>query len=126
MKPKNIDSLRALVNRYETITLDEIEAAFKIYPKEKVANKLTGFGTSATCSLCITVSRNDFLTPNCSRCVYNHLDVPKYFMCLKGKNTDTYENIEQARFPTVLLAAFRLRAQHIRQTYPQFFGSNKV
>ncbi len=96
MKAKNLKEARALVDRYETITLEEIKGNFN-------PGALTGFGNSRTCTLC-DISGFD----PCEYCIYKS-------HCKKGIHQKTYYRIFNANTPLKLLNAFRARAEHIRK-----------
>jgi hypothetical protein len=98
----NLNEFKALIKRYKTITLDEIEEHY-CNPKE-----LTGFGAFYSCTLCQAVSRVTELygmMPNCRRCIYSG-DTG----CTRHK---TYQAIAEARDPEELLAAYRARAKYM-------------
>jgi hypothetical protein len=98
----NLTEFKALIKRYKTITLEEIE------DMNCDANELTGFGKTYTCTLCQAVPKkmNRFgLEPNCRRCVY-----PGDTGCTRHK---TYQAIAEARDPEELLAAYRARAKYM-------------
>lgn len=106
---KNLKEFKALIERYETIQLPEIEAAFKI-PDCEVKKYLTGFGNWETCSLCQAVSFGYLV--ECSDCMYE-----KNLGCIYGvaKATKTYESIDLADTPKQLLTAYRNRAKFMRK-----------
>ncbi len=111
--PKNIKEFQALVKRYETITLEEIENAWGKY-SDGVARKLTGFGLYSTCTLCLAVERT-WQNDACSDCVYG-----EYLGCTRKNNLNTYYAFLELETPEQLLTAFRNRAEHLRKTYPQY------
>lgn len=122
MKPKNIKEFQALVKRYETITLDEIVVDYIENPRSKDiewqnsnAQRLTGFGSKKTCTLCVKVDNPLF----CEGCVYT---IEKS-SCISGGNSKTYCRICNADTPRKLLNAYRARAKHLRKTYPQYLKS---
>lgn len=116
MKPKNIKEFQALVKRYETITLEEIDEQW--YYNENIARDLTGIGSPHTCTLCLAVGRVESGLCDCSSCVYN-----KFYGCVQGENSESYDNIIEAESPEGLLSAFHARAEHLRKTYPQYLES---
>jgi len=101
MKPKNLKEFKALIERYETITLEEIKKTGNIY---NAAFKLTGFN-SVNCSLCKPIRSNCFLCVYCDKVEHG---------CLEGKNGETFDRIYFADTPTKLLNAFRARAKHMK------------
>ncbi len=103
MKPKNLKEFKALIKRYESITLEEIKGIEHI---SDAANTLTGFNNTDICSLCNSISKN------CSLCVYK--SDYHYFHCVNGINKKTFDEIKNADTPTKLRNAFRARAKHMK------------
>jgi len=101
MKPKNLKEFKALKKRYETITLEEITKGFTRYEGNLVANKLTGFGHCASCTLCKV---------KCERCVY----LLTLDSCDHGINKKTFLRIVNANTPLKLFNAYRARAKHMK------------
>jgi hypothetical protein len=116
-EPKNIKEFIALVKRYETITLEEIEKVANIVEEHwMICRTCTGFGSVTTCTLCLVVN-SDLSWNNCDDCVYE-----SKACCEKGINYFSYEAISEADTPEELLTAYRARAAHLRLTYPQYFN----
>ena len=115
MKPKNIKEFKALVERYETITLEEIKKGGPMSLSSK--RKLTGFGWNNTCTLCQAVLQKDNWGNKykCNDCVYG-----KQNGCLRYENTNTYYRIVNAGTSRELFSAYRARAKHLKKTYPQY------
>ncbi len=97
----NINAFKKLIQRYETITLEEIKDAFKTR-RPGIAKFLTGYGHAETCSLC-KAARMD-----CDNCVY--VNYNSY--C---NSHVTYFNIYHSRTPEGLLNAYRTRAKYMRK-----------
>ena len=104
---KNLPEFKKLIERYETITIEEIEEAGGKLPHWlapiatlSTVNILTGFGMYTTCSLCKKVK------DNCFNCVYGTDEG-----CVKDS---TYRRINNADTPRKLLNAFRARAKYMR------------
>jgi hypothetical protein len=117
-EPKNIKEFIALVKRYETITLEEIEeVAREVGDKSMyyIAKKCTGFASIYTCTLCIRV-KLEMVHLQCFACVYQN-----WSGCSASPNLATYGAIEFSTDPAELLIAYRARAAHLRLTYPQYF-----
>ena len=97
---KNLKEFKALIERYESITLEEIK---KIKPFEDhfTAQKLTGFGNIYKCTLCVVVGQE------CKDCVYSQSSE-------KTCMTKTHYRISDAETPTKLRNAFRARAKHMK------------
>ena len=102
---KNLKEFKALIERYETITIEEITKGFRRYTSNEVPEYLTGFGASITCSLCVSAG-------SCNNCVYGKDS------CMDGKNEKTYFRITNADTPTKLKNAYRARAKHMRTLLP--------
>ena len=111
-----------MVERYETITLDEIKKVWTsclnimdITDEQGfiVAKQLTGFGSTSTCYLCHAVYED------CLSCVYG-----SFYGCINNDNNQTYLDIEQAKSPTQLKNAFRRRSKHLRKNYKHIFNDN--
>lgn len=109
MKPKNLPEFKALIKRYETITLEEIKEIdnSKLIDGVYIAEKLTGFGSSETCTLCHYVNRSE----DCNECIYVILTSND---CNCGDNEKTYYRIYDADIPLKLRNAFRARAKHMK------------
>lgn len=110
MKPEVIKAALELVERYNTITLEEIES------KNCSAESLTGFGSIAGCTLC-QATRPKFGDPipgfDCRECIY-YKEGPYWFLsCKKGENRSTYSEIRISTNAEELQQAFRNRAEHI-------------
>lgn len=103
MKAQNIPEFIALIKRYESITLEEIEQN-PFINGFLGAQKLTGFGGTNTCTLCISVKNE------CNKCVYEST-----FNCVHGVLTDSCLNIKDAETPEELFYAFRNRAKTLRE-----------
>jgi hypothetical protein len=103
MKAQNIPEFIALIKRYESITLEEIEQN-PFINGDLGAQKLTGFGNRDTCTLCISVKNE------CNKCIYETI-----FNCVHGVLTYSYFNIKDAETPEELLIAFHNRAKALRE-----------
>lgn len=122
---KNLKEFKKLIERYETIELDEIKTEWKHqkdlhgdneYVGYNTVGKLTGFGSTSTCTLCQAV-KTDFV--HCGDCVYG-----ESFGCVNDGNEKTYVKIENARTPKGMLTALRNRAKHLRTTYKEILNEN--
>ena len=113
---KNKKEFERLIERYESITLDDIQN-IPCWNNEnehtgyRVAGILTGFGERDSCTLCIAVNGH------CSQCTWYVLR--KYlgylgYPCNTEETSETYEDIEYADTPGDLLLAFKNRAEHMR------------
>jgi len=114
---KNLKEFKALIERYESITLEEIKNTDVSLPNIDVlsiaiqqvtgiyklkANRLTGFGSHNTCSLC---------EGECEECVYLVIAVAG---CNQRGNKKTFRRICNASSPIKLRNAFRARAKHMK------------
>jgi len=117
MKPKNIKEFQALVERYETITLQEIKDNWKEPNRyssgDNTARFLTGFGGKDKCSLCLVIGGD------CDYCVYGG-DILLLNHCNGGINRKSFKRIRFADTPRKLLNAFRARAKHLRENYSKY------
>ena len=103
---KNLPEFKALIDRYESITIDEIESKWGDDNNgEFTANLLTGFGAAKTCTLCISVNNG------CGDCAWM---ITKSHCCTCN-NRDTYSDIEKSISPIDLFTAFRARAAYMRE-----------
>jgi hypothetical protein len=123
---KNLKEFKALIERYESITLEEIEENWvkKNYwdaSGELTAMKLTGFGDGETCSLCKAVGYYQGGSAKCDECVYEAMTGDG---CQFGENSETYETIMNAQQKRTLLNAFRNRAKHMRTILDQINEAN--
>ena len=100
MKAKNLKEFKALIERYESITLREIKK--DKFKSHFTAQKLTGFGDITICTLCN--SNNG----DCVNCIYGKTG------CMDGINQKTYYRISNADTPVKLFNAFRARAKHMK------------
>jgi len=110
---KNLPEFKALIDRYESVTIEEIEEGFG-YDNDGAftANLLTGFDSQSTCTLCKAVPKN---LRGCVLCKYCTWEATTGNKCYQGGNTETYCEIEESQSPEDLLTAFRARAAYMRQ-----------
>lgn len=129
MENKNLPEFIALIKRYESIELPEIQAIFDKYSdylgknrlrQQKILTPLTGFGYPDTCKLCVAVMdfSKYFKSPKCVQCVYAPVPVDILSNgrhCNDGTNKITYDAIYNAQTPNELLKAYSERAQRMRE-----------
>lgn len=106
---KNLKEFEALIERYESITLGEIEGVEHEFSTIRPlglqkAMHLTGFGHVHTCSLCESAGM-------CLECVYK---VKTGHLCGGADSENTYGMIYYAATNKELLEAFKARAKHMR------------
>ena len=133
-EPKNIEELKKLVQRYETITLKEVETAVKHHSNNVIlaARSLTGFGSLDTCTLCLKGRVFDALLDlyTCQGCVYYNPDKcgepgsDKTF-CSQDEHTKTYQDIMWANDANELFEAYKARALHLSKYYSQYLKDPK-
>ena len=117
MEILNIEATKTLIKRYKTITLKEITAEFKI--NSRPAKKLTGFGDSDTCTLCLAIP---FDRPTaCFKCIHCLIDRGNGWMCLEGRHHD----IQYAKSPKELRDAYRERAKYLQSLLDKY-NSNEA
>ncbi len=123
----NLNALKVLVKRYETITIKEIKAKCAQLEENngwipimfQLAEQLTGFGSVNSCTLCQNVSSDGggFESPYCSGCVYTAIAVSgQSTPCLKF-DRPSYDAIQYAECEDDLLVAYRNRASAIREAF---------
>jgi len=127
----NTKEAQKLIKKYNSITLEEIEELITsrnlMFIKtltgllSSIQNKLTGFGTSITCTLCQctlgeVIQESIFDEFNiCKDCIYG--PGKKYshrYSCVVGSNRLTYDAIAEAITPEQLLKTYKNRAKHIQ------------
>uniref|UniRef100_A0A6M3LH62 Uncharacterized protein n=1 Tax=viral metagenome TaxID=1070528 RepID=A0A6M3LH62_9ZZZZ len=111
---KHIDAVKALIKRYESITQKEIKGAGQeVYGSKVVANKLTGFGGTDTCTLCRTALAADSSVVFCRNCIYAQ-GKQVVNACTLGEHYYTYGKITAAYTAKMLQSAFKARALYLR------------
>lgn len=114
---KNLKEFKELIERYESITIEEIEETGKFvsdYPfvkHQSTINKLTGFGKSTTCVLCNAIIHN-----HCDGCVYlNGSNINFMLKCTQFQFKKSFDNIRNASNAEELLSAIKERAIVMRE-----------
>ena len=103
---KNLPEFKALIERYKTITLEEIEKVYALHlSKHQTMEILTGAGSLSTCTLCLAVGTGEWAFPNCWMCVYR-----TFYGC---SEQPTFLAMMSAQNPKTLLAAYRARAAYM-------------
>ena len=117
MKPKNIKEAKELIERYESVTLEEIKEESKKTRWWLIARKLTGFGEAQTCTLCIAVRypQDGGCGSRCPMCVHGYTNMMFGVSCINGPGEKTANRIDGAETPTTLRNAFRARAKYLRE-----------
>ena len=107
----NWKEFKELIWRYESIILDDVNRAYTSIPSAlidgygTIANKLTGFGRDASCTLCKAV---DIV---CTHCMWY---VITGHGCSGIYQWKTYMDINDAASPEALVLAFKERAAYMR------------
>ena len=101
---KNKKEFLELIERYESITIEEIEEAWKVGPVT-TAQVLTGYGSPHTCTLCKKVNW-------CNDCQWYILTESR---CFQINNGNTYDAIGKASNPKRLNQAFINRAKYMKE-----------
>ena len=107
---ENLKEFKALIKKYESITIEEIYKAKD--PNDDMfdrAKKITGFGSFSSCTLCQALG--DVVRDGCDGCVWV---VKAENTCGQGENVFTYDDIAEAENPAELLAAFKERAKYMK------------
>jgi len=136
MRPRNIEEAKQLVQRYESITVEEIKevAGKRKFNGRKIANELTGFGDYKICILCKAVPThiyNAFTSrKECENCLYYEfggcvglfMEGAEKHPKIAKKLEITFENICDAKNPQELINAFRERAKLLRELLKIGYG----
>ncbi|MGI6337859.1 MAG: hypothetical protein ACOXZV_00585 [Bacteroidales bacterium] len=120
-QPKNTKELIELIDRYESITLEEIEKNWQIngFTTAKI---LTGFGTPQTCILCKKVGRNYSGSLRCMDCVF---EIRKGCENSSFECYNLYKKIENSMYPKALLNAFQDRAVYLKERFKEIIEDYK-
>jgi hypothetical protein len=129
MKAKNEDAFKALIKKYNSITLKQIKDNAIQDDCDKfescvTLNEITGFGYQCSCTLCIATKNKNILSikdaVHCNLCVYGILSNIKYNACLSDNNSDTYEALKMAKDETTLLLAIKERVKHMKKVWKKY------
>lgn len=110
----NIKAAKNLLERYKNITLEELKNEYDdkvhLYPKH-VLQDLTGFGATATCTLCLAAAELAGSTTSgtyCHKCIHsiNRINEGEFY-CLGS----TYDAIDESETMEELYDAIQLRIQ---------------
>ena len=116
MKTKSIEAAKKLLEKYKSITLEELEEKYDLHPSwigQIVMKKITGFGT-IYCPICETVSGG------CENCIYsfrivNSWDIP----CMDI----IYKEMEEATSAIDLFNALQKRISYLTHVI-EWYGIN--
>lgn len=110
---KNLPEFKALIERYESVTIEEIQEKWgDDNDASFTAGLLTGYDSQSTCTLCKAVPKDNGGYALCKYCTWVSITEN---ICFQGDNRITYEAIDEAKSPEHLLTAFRARAAYMRQ-----------
>lgn len=118
LKMKNLKEFKELIEKYKSITLEQVKELFVIdgiWPNAfDVANSLTGFGSTHTCSLCKVITEEPLADnfPKCNECVWSANESNHYNCCT---NHETYQAIDNAESSEELFEAFQERAKYMEE-----------
>ena len=121
----NINAAKKLVERYDSITFDDLELNWEDLPEEeieedyhsgaKVLQNLTGFGSFETCTLC-KEARELCKYPEsadfCACCIYGHI--------VKCVRSPYYKEMAEADTPDELIQAIRKRSKYIKELIKEY------
>ena len=120
--PSNLKEAEDLLERYESITIEEIKkvevaAIFRVHYGFYTLGMLTGFGDGTTCTLCRAAKTSNMLYAYgvCSTCIYTNHPKSSSCNCMKGANKRTYDLIFDSQNAEELSEAVRLRAQRLKR-----------
>ena len=124
MKSQNEKEFKALIKKYESITLKQLKEEDResdiFY--SKILTRITGFGNTTKCTLCnATRKSNPNHRKDCTECVYGMSeDKDVWNECIENNNEFTYNAISNATSIESLLLAIKSRAKHMREVYKQY------
>lgn len=133
----NMGAAVELVETYEKYSdpkvLKKLLDEHKVNPYHKFfgygafLSEVTGFGSTASCTLCSNESELSFSNENCHKCIHKvvspFVKSRKNMYCLVNH---TYNMIEDARDAYELSLAFKLRASYIKSLIRIYCDRNKI
>jgi hypothetical protein len=124
MKAVNEKEFLALIEKYESIKLDDL-----VFDEEKLASdvlcNITGFNDITKCTLCVATG-TEATGKRCEFCVYSFA-TDENCSCIKFNNETTCLTIRNAKTPVRLLAAIKDRAEHMKKVWKQYLKqSNEI
>jgi hypothetical protein len=119
MKAQNEKEFNALIKKYESISLSELddESDPDDYETAQILYRMTGFGDWSKCSLCKSFIIDEMV--HCDNCVW-FSSYKKKFACAKGKNSSTYLALENAEKIIDLYKGIKLRAKRMKIVLEQY------
>lgn len=129
MQIKNLDAAKRLVEKYESITREELESNAREDEDlwHNVLFRITGFGSLKKCCLCkecYNEDSNESSNPNCTKCLYswNTDSVNSWSIPCVGQ--DTYRDICDAESLDELYEAIQNRADFIENLIKEIENDN--
>lgn len=113
MQIKNLDAAKHLVQKYRSITKEDLDKFADECDEElfETLSRITGFGCFSSCCLCKECVNTDESDPNCERCLYSRDGSgSSYLMCVEQS---TYAAIRDAENISSLYEAIQARADYI-------------
>lgn len=127
MGVENLGAAKKLVEKYRSLTLDDITSAIRMVPEDDIADGysvmglLTGFGSFSNCSLC-SVFENPYDDANCQKCIHS-LGFTS-FGNIPCTMHHTYSDISNAEDPEDIVLAIRARADYIESIIQKYENGN--
>ena len=130
MQVKNLDAARRLVEKYRSITREELEDnACEDDCCYEVLSKITGFGSLKKCCLCKECYKEEVYgeasCPDCTKCLYfwNNDGYDKWWS-VPCVDQDTYCDIHNAESLDELYEAIQNRADFIENLIKEIENDN--
>lgn len=121
MKSVNEKEFLVLIETYKSINLQRLQEKYdENHCVYKTLNKITGFGNTSKCTLCLGTrksNRGDYR--NCRLCVYG-ITSDLLHPCTEDDNERTFDAIVDADSPESLLVAIKNRAKHMKKVWKQY------
>lgn len=130
-KNKNLKEFKELIERYSSITIEEIQKVADEYCLSpysvgflgsSIASRLTGYGSTRRCTLCKSIGVWNLLCADapiiCDECTWQSTE--ENLHCMRDKNYYTYNDIKNSDNPQELLEAFQARAAYMTMYLKSF------
>lgn len=123
MKASNEKEFKALIKKYESITINDLEDhRLRAEPLHRTLKLITGFGSATSCTLCKKASEGSCEFPRCDKCVYGIVATRKddSHFCCDYENELSYDLIYYADTFELLLTAVKVRAEHMKTVWKSY------
>lgn len=114
----NLKEAKKLLEKYKSITLEQLEEAYDEEYLTKtgnvILNKITGFGETSSCILCLAVNEV------CENCIYSFRLQERHVPCLDK----TYDEICNAESAEQLFTAIQNRISYLNNVIQWYENSN--